>query len=55
MLHVAWWFALVPGFFEAIKQNYSRESKVPVEAVSIKFDDTAHFEKELKVSHNYDG
>lgn len=37
------------GFFEAIKQNHSRESDVPVEDVSIKFDDIAHFEKELQV------
>lgn len=41
---------LSAGFFEAIKQKHSRESDVPVEDVSIKFDDIAHFEKELQVS-----
>lgn len=31
--------SFVPGFFEAIKQSYSRKFNVPVEDVSIRLDD----------------
>ena len=40
----------VIGFFEAVKQNHSRRMGVPVEDISIQFDDQTHFKKEKGVS-----
>lgn len=39
--------AFIAGFFEAIKQNHSRNGRVPVEDIAIKFDDTAHVDEKL--------